>query len=213
MSAPRRRRWMEVLRRTAGVGAASGRSAPSALEDAAIWGAQEQAAKSVDEASARAERVVASLARQRGLVDGAGERANLVAARSEGLGISASRVNEAFERLGVVALNAGLEGARMSEPQGRALLLLAEEIRANVARGSDAARQLGDGVEELTGEAGEVRRQLDRSRAEVAEVASEATQLRAASEQAIWRCACAAPRASTPTRPAPSRRRPSTPAG
>ena len=42
----------------------------------------------------------------------------------------------------MVALNAGLEGARAGESQGRALLLLSEEIRANVVRGADAASEL-----------------------------------------------------------------------
>ncbi len=167
-----------MLRRTAGV-SGSGRTTGGAVEDAAIWAAHEQAVHALEDASARAERVAASIARQRALVEGAGERANLVAARSEGLGVSAARVHEAFERLGVVALNTGLEGARMPDPLGRALLLLAEEIRANVARGSDAARQVTDGVEELTDEAAEVRHRLDRSRSEVSDVSNDAAQLRA----------------------------------
>src|SRR5262250_768804 len=98
MSTPRRRRWMDVLRRTAGVGG-DGRGATT--DDAALWAAHEQAEKSLEESSARAER----------------------------LGASTARGVEAFERLGVVALNAGLEGARVPEAQGRALLLLSEEIR------------------------------------------------------------------------------------
>jgi methyl-accepting chemotaxis protein len=137
----------------------------------------------VRESAELAERVAASVARQRALIEGAAERAGMAAARSDGLGASASRVIEAFERLGVVALNAGLEGARVSEPQGRALLLLAEEIRANVARGADAAAELGAVAQEISAESTEARRQLERSRAEVADVGQEAARLRASSQR------------------------------
>jgi hypothetical protein len=184
MSTPRRRRWIDVLRRTAGVSTEGGRGPSAALDDAALWGAHEQAVRSLKESGAKAERVAASVARQRAFIEGAAERANLVAARSEGLAANAARVAESFERLGVVALNAGLEGARVAEPQGRALLLLSEEIRANVVRGADAAEQLGRVVEEIASESAEVRRQLERSRGEVSEVGQEAAQLQAAAQQA-----------------------------
>src|SRR5262249_38187439 len=105
---------------------------------------------------------------------------SLVSARSEGLGPGAARVTEAFERLGVVALNAGLEGARAGEAQGRALLLLSEEIRANVVRGADAAAELGRAVDEIAAESAEVRRQIERSRNEGNDVVQEAAQLQAA---------------------------------
>lgn len=186
MSTPRRRRWMEMFRRTAGmVTEGSGARASSlGLDDAALWSAHEQASLSLKESGARSERLAAAVARQRGLIEDAAERANVIAARSEGLSTSAARVVEAFERLGVVALNTGLEGARMVEPQGRALLLIAEEIRANVRRGADAGEQLVRVVEEIAAESTEVRRQLERSRIEVSEVGQEAAHLQAAGQQA-----------------------------
>jgi hypothetical protein len=184
MSTTRRRRWIEVLRRTAGVGDDDGRSQGTALEDAALWAAHDRATASLGESSARAERVAATITRQRAHLEGASERASLVAARSEGLGPGAARVTEAFERLGVVALNAGLEGARAGEAQGRALLLLSEEIRANVVRGADAAAELGRAVDEIASESAEVRRQIERGRLEVSEVGQEAAQLQAAASAA-----------------------------
>jgi methyl-accepting chemotaxis protein len=186
MSTPRRRRWIEVLRRTAGVvgDGEAHRGSSAALDDTALWSAQEQAQRSLRESAARAERVAASVARQRALIEGAAERANLVAARSEGLTPSTARVSESFERLGVVALNAGLEGARAAEPHGRALLLLSEEIRANVTRGADAAAQLAHAVDEIATESAEVRRQIERSKVEVSEIGQEAAHLQAAAQQA-----------------------------
>ena len=187
MTTPRRRRWMDVLRRTASVVGANGGGAPPTLglDDAALWNAEEQALRSIEESSQRAERLAAAVARQRASIDAAAERANLVAARAEGLAANAARVTECFERLGVVALNAGLEGARLNEPQGRALLLLSEEIRANVRRGADAAEQLARVGDEISGESVEVRRQLERSRAEVSDVGQEAAQLQSAAQQAM----------------------------
>jgi methyl-accepting chemotaxis protein len=179
MSAPRRRRWIEVLRRTA-ASVGDERPASAALDDAALWTAHEKASASIKESSARAERVAATVTRQRQHIEAAAERANLVAARSEGLGPGVARVSEAFERMGVLALNAGLEGARAGEGQGRALLLLSEEIRANVVRGADAAGDLTRVADEIAAESAEVRRQIERSRAEVSEVGQDAAQLQAA---------------------------------
>lgn len=185
MSTPRRRRWIEVLRRTASaVGEEGGRAPAAVLDDAALWAAQERATASLKESSARAERMAATVARQRAHIEGAAERASQVAARSEGLAPGAARVTEAFERLGVVGLNAGLEGARTGDVQGRALLLLSEEIRANVVRGADAAAELARAVDEIASESAEVRRQIERSRFEVSEVGQEAAQLQAAAASA-----------------------------
>jgi hypothetical protein len=184
MTTTRRRRFLDVLRRTAG--AFEDESAPRApsLDDSALWAAEEQAAASLQESGARAERLAAAVARQRGLIEAAAERASVVTAHADGLSASSGRVIESFERLGVVALNAGLEGARVPEAQGRALLLLSEEIRANVRRGTDAAEQLRRAVEEIGSESAEVRQRLERSRLEVSEVGQEAALLQAAAQQA-----------------------------
>jgi methyl-accepting chemotaxis protein len=180
---------MDVLRRTTGAGATSDEDtraigAQNAAQEASLWASQEQAAQALAASTVLSERVATTVARQRTAIDAAAERASLMAARSEGLSVSVARITEAFDRLGVVALNAGLEGARVAEPQGRALLLLSEEIRANVSRGADAARDLRGSVEEIASEAGEVRRSLERSRGEASEVGEEAAKLSAASQQA-----------------------------
>jgi hypothetical protein len=177
---------MDMFRRTDGVitDGSGRRSSAAPLDDAALWVTHEQAVRSLEDSGARAERLAAAVARQRGLIEGAAERANLVAARAEGLVASAARAAESFERLGVVALNAGLEGARIEGLQGRALLLISEEIRANVRRGADTTEQLARVVEEISSESAEVRRQLERSRLEVSEVGQEAAHLTASTQQA-----------------------------
>jgi methyl-accepting chemotaxis protein len=175
-----------MFRRTDGVITDSSRrrSSVDPLDDAGLWSTHEQTVRSLEDSGARAERLAAAVARQRGLIEGAAERASLVAARSEGLVPSAARTAESFERLGVVALNAGLEGARIEGPQGRALLLISDEIRANVRRGADAAEQVVRVVEEISSESAEVRRQLEQSRLEVSEVGEETGHLMASVQQA-----------------------------
>ena len=180
MGTSRRRRWVDVLRRTARD--EDDERAPRTIDEAALFAAHDGATRSCSEAAERAERLAAAVARQRGLIEGAAERANQIAARAEALAPAAARVIEAFERLGVIALNAGLEGARAADPQARGLLLVSEEIRANVRRGADAAEQLGQASATIAAESGEVRRQLERSRGEVSEVAQEAAQLQAAAQ-------------------------------
>jgi methyl-accepting chemotaxis protein len=183
VSTPRRRRFFDVLRRAGGVEDAE-RPALATLDDAGLWSAHGEASRSLEASGALAERVAAAVARQRGTVDAAGERANLMAARAEGLSASSARVSETFERLGVVALNAGLEGARVPEPAGRALLLVSDEVRAHVARGAEAARELATIAREVADEAVELRRQLERSRGDVGEVGEEAAKLRASTGDA-----------------------------
>lgn len=180
MSTPRKRRWIDVLRRTAGVGEDDRRGTNAALEDAALWAAHDRAQASLKESSARAERVAATLARQRAQLEAGVLRATLVVSRSEALTAVSARVQEGFDRLGVVALNAGLEGARFGEPIGRALLLLSEEIRAHVARGTEASQELSRAVAELASDAAEARRQVEHSRSEVSEIGQDAAQLQAA---------------------------------
>ncbi len=171
---------MDVLRRTAGVP-----SGPRvALEDAALWEAREKAAKSSAEAARLAERVTASVTRQRSLLDATVERAALFASKSESAADGTRRVLEALDRLGVVALNAGLEGARSPEPLGRALLLVSEEIRANVARGTEATRDVLGVSEELTQQATDLGQRLDATRRDAGEIGGDAALLKTAAQDA-----------------------------
>ena len=149
VSAPRRRRWIDVLRR-----ATEPTSAPETSPDVdtALWSAHGEAQRAVSEAAEGAPRLMEAVARQRSSIEGVSERAGAMAAHAEGLTLSATRVADLFERLSVVALNAGLEGARTPEPQGKALLLLSEEIRTHAARGAEATRDLVMVVEEMAAE-------------------------------------------------------------
>jgi methyl-accepting chemotaxis protein len=181
LSTTRRRRFMDILRRTAATSAPL--HARGALEDADLWEAHERASTGAAQSSAIAEQVAASLARQQSVIDSAAERASFVVGRTESLTATAGRVGDSLERLGVVALNAGLEGARVSEAQGRALLLLSEEIRANVTRGSEATRELSTSLEELSESAADLRKHIDGIRTDLTAVGQGATRLKATSQE------------------------------
>ena len=175
-----------MLRRTAGVGEGDGRAPSGALDDAALWSgarAGERLAQGVE----RARRARVAATRWRG--SGRGIRGRRRAGqpgrtRSEGLAPGAARVAEMFEAAPAWWRSTPTSRARAGEPQGRALLLLSEEIRANVVRGAEAAGELGRTVDEIAAESAEVRRQIERSRVEVSEVGREAAQLQAAAASA-----------------------------
>jgi methyl-accepting chemotaxis protein len=82
------------------------------------------------------------------------------------------RVADTFERLALVALNAGLEGARLGEADGRPIGLVGDEVRGHAARGSEAARELLAGLGQLASDLG----QLDTHVAQAQSVVSEVTQ-------------------------------------
>jgi methyl-accepting chemotaxis protein len=171
---------MDVLRRTAGVP----KGPRVALEDAALWDARDRAAKASAETARLAERVTASVTRQRSVLDGTVERAALFTSKAEAATDTANRVVEALDRLGVVALNAGLEGARSPDPLGRALLLVSDEIRASVSRGTEAARDLVAATKELTQQANELGQRLDASRRDASEIGGDTALLKTAAQDA-----------------------------
>jgi len=79
--------------------------------------------------------------------------AQALTTRARDLRASTDLVREALERAKLLALNAGLEGARLGEPAGRILVTLADEVRTATARGLES---LGEHVQLLA--------QVDRER-------------------------------------------------
>src|SRR6516225_1959650 len=104
------RRLFRLLRKTArSAQAVAGRGA---VEENALWGAHERAVSGVRQAAEAAQRVASHLAKQRSAVDSCADRSRAVAGRTQELSSASAKIVETFERLGLVALNAGLEGAR-----------------------------------------------------------------------------------------------------
>jgi len=84
-----------------------------------------------------------------------------------------SRISEVFERLGIVALNAGLEGARLGDAAGRAVGLVSDEVRTHAARGSASVHELTTALGEIAEELRSLHVALDGSRASTLSVAEQ----------------------------------------
>lgn len=119
----RRKKWIDVLFR------GGDKADDRAVEDPALAAAHAKAKKPLSELVPVAERLTGTLAHARSALDALAERER----RSQGtrveLSTATTRVREGLDRLGIVALNAGLEGARIEGPAGRALAMVADEIR------------------------------------------------------------------------------------
>ncbi len=176
-----KRRLFRLLRRGARASTGNERTA---VEESELWATHERAVESVRESGESAQRIASHVAKQRGLVDALADRARGVSGRSADLSASFTRLKDSFARLELVALNAGLEGARMGEGPGRALGLVSDEVRAQAARGTEACHELGVSLGEIGGELLQVHANLDRAREASAEVAQEAARASGASADA-----------------------------
>src|SRR5260370_27729656 len=129
-----------VARLLESVGTSSG--AQAAVQDGALWSAHERASVRTRDAGAAAQRIAATAVRQRGAIDAVADRARAMSSRAAELQAGTSRVLDVFERLGLVALNAGLEGARLGVAEGRAPALVGHEVGAARSPRGSCARAL-----------------------------------------------------------------------
>lgn len=148
--------------------------ARSITEEGALWGAHARAQEATTQAAEAAERAVTSTAKQRASLDAGTDEARAVAARNDELQRHVSRLVDALERLDVVALNAGLEGARLGEIAGRPLSLVSDEVRAQAERGVESAREIGRSLGECSRELSTLGTRFDDARAHGADVTQHA---------------------------------------
>jgi methyl-accepting chemotaxis protein len=87
--------------------------------------------------------VSVGLSRQRGELEAVQESARKLATRSRDLRNSLLVLRESVDRAKLSALNAGLEGARLAEPVGKALVVMSDEQRNLLARALDALEEHG----------------------------------------------------------------------
>ena len=176
-----KRRLFKLLRRTAKSAAiAGGAFAP---DENAIWMAHQRALAVVREGAESTQRIASNIAKQRGAVEAVADRARAAAVRAQEVATSFARLSDAFDRLGLVALNAGLEGARVGESVGRALLLVSDEVRAQATRGNENARELSTTLNEIGGELSQLNVHLEQVRESSSEVSHEAARASAASAE------------------------------
>jgi methyl-accepting chemotaxis protein len=173
---------MRLLRRTAR--GARGIGERSATDETALWSAHERALVRARDAGTAAQRIASSAAKQRSTIDALSDGARALASRATEVQAACARVVDAFERLGLVALNAGLEGARLGEAEGRQLALVSDEVRAQSSRGVDAAREVAAALGQLANELGQLDLQVAEAQAVVAQVTQDSTRAAGAASDA-----------------------------
>jgi methyl-accepting chemotaxis protein len=156
----------------------------STADESALWSAHERALVRARDAGSAAQRIASTAARQRAAIDSVADRTHALSSRAVELQAGLGRVLDTFERLGLVALNAGLEGARLGETEGRQLGLVSDEVRAQSARGGDAARELGSGIAQLVGELAQLEGHVGQAQVVVAEVTQDSARAAGAASDA-----------------------------
>jgi len=109
--------------------------ARGALAVLAVLDAAEQTQLRAEEA---AQAGVGSAARARAVLDAVHDGARGLLGRGREVRASATSVRDSLERARLATLNAGLEGARLGEPLGKAVVAMADDMRALLSRAQDA---------------------------------------------------------------------------
>jgi methyl-accepting chemotaxis protein len=155
-----------------------------AAADSALWSAHDRALVRARDAAGASQRIGATAARQRGAMEIVAENARALAARVVELQAGSARMLDAFERLGLVALNAGLEGARLGEGEGRQLALVSDEVRTHASRGADAGRELAMHFAQLSAELVQLDGHIGQAHLVVTEVTQDAARAAGAASDA-----------------------------
>jgi methyl-accepting chemotaxis protein len=140
---------MDVLRKSTELVSGSSGATARAVDDAALTSAHGRAQTLLRDAVKTTEHLVGATSHHRGSLDALGERQRAIASRILDMRSAATRLADTESRLGVVALNAGLEGARIEGLAGRALVMLADEVRSLLSRATSATSELSTGLEEM----------------------------------------------------------------
>jgi chromosome segregation ATPase len=116
------------------------------------------------EAVQAAEQLAGASSRHRTALEAVSERQRAVVSKAGDLRAGLTRLADPHARLSVLGLNAGLEGARIDGPAGRALLMVAEEVRSLAGRASGASTDVDTALSELGSELAHLDAQLAEAR-------------------------------------------------
>lgn len=175
-------RVLGLLRR-AWPGAKDARST-GALDEAYLFRAHEGAARAADTALSACQAAGASAAQQRGYLDAAVDAMRILTSRAGEATNGVRQSRDALEQIRLVALNTGLEGARLGEPAGKPLTLVADEIRTHVARALGALDEQQTTLERMENERNKLREQIEIAQQRASDLARELLQAQAAQRDA-----------------------------
>jgi methyl-accepting chemotaxis protein len=147
------------------------------LQAARILAALEAARTAALRTSSNQQAAFSLLVRQSGELEAVQEAGQRLGARGRDIRNSLQLLRESLDRAKLTALNAGLEGARLGEPMGKALVAMGDEVRNLLARAIDA-------IEEHATLLAEVDRDRERCLAELAHATEGAREVRRELESA-----------------------------
>ncbi len=128
----------------------------SALQGARILMALEAVRTAATRTASEQRAASATIRRQQAELDALQQASQKSSARGRDVRNSLQLLRESVDRAKLTALNAGLEGARLGDPMGKALLVMGDEVRNLLARAVDA-------LDEHTGLLAEVERDRERA--------------------------------------------------
>jgi methyl-accepting chemotaxis protein len=154
------------------------------LDEAYLFRAHESAARAAETALSACQAAGASAAQQRGFLDAAVDALRMLMSRAGEASTGVRQTREALEQIRLVALNTGLEGARLGEPAGKPLTLVADEIRGHVARALASLEEHQATLDRMDGERNKLREQVEVAQQRSADLARELLQAQAAQRDA-----------------------------
>jgi methyl-accepting chemotaxis protein len=179
-------RLLSLVRRT--LRGAAGRAGVDAgrlfADHAQTFDAHDRATHAAEAAMTTCQAAGATAAQQRTALDTAADQSRLLLARGRELRGTGQQLRESLERLKLVALNAGLEAARLGEPTGRAIGLLAEEVRALSERALDSQQEQAALLGELDSEREKIAARVEEARERAVLMADELLRAQASQREA-----------------------------
>ncbi|HMI90755.1 MAG TPA: methyl-accepting chemotaxis protein [Polyangiales bacterium] len=160
-------------------------AARPALDEAVLLNCHERAARAAEVSMSTCQAAGATAAQQRTSLDGAVDHARLLLSRSRDIKSAADRVRESLDRAKLIALNAGLEGARLGESVGRPLVSVADEMRSVAARGLDALAEHLGVLDQVDRERERLRDYVEQARQVASQLADELLRAQSAQRESV----------------------------
>lgn len=135
----------------------------SPLQGARILAALESARTAASRSSSEQRVLSATIRRQQAELEGLQDAGQKVSARGRDVRNSLQLLRESVDRAKLTALNAGLEGARLGDPLGKAMVVMGDEVRHLLSRAMDA-------LDEHTALLAEVERDRERALVDLARI-------------------------------------------
>jgi methyl-accepting chemotaxis protein len=136
----------------------------SPLQGARILAALEAARSAASRTTSAQRAASATIGRQQAELEGLQDAGQKLSARGRDVRNSLQLLRDSVDRAKLTALNAGLEGARLGDPLGKAMVVMGDEVRHLLSRAIDA-------LDEHTALLTEVERDRDRALLDLARIA------------------------------------------